>query len=356
MKLCKRPYYLSCFLCFTKVASKLEGVLEHHGLARVLCLKRTAPYKLRKKRGISKRLAGKLNSVLTVGLLYRLCIGRVVEYDGLIAVHYLSRRHHLILSLLSRTDKKIKLCARSGLVSENGEFHSRLLKRLYSLIALLASLVSRINAEEYKRIRRSGMLGNSRRKLIAKRSLAVSVARIEAVVYHSVYVRWELIIHCRPKSYFLGEHNGVPARNAVAYTRATACALVYIIHYFLKPHSSSVYQRNSKRASAGRASLVSRCVSDRTDVMTHPTKTAGINVLFRFFRHYHNHILLYQRPNLKGFIMPLGSSCFLSPSNTCIAGPYCSFISLPSLMPTPWWSFTTPPCARAARTPHVQIA
>ena len=83
---------------------------------------------------------------------------------------------------------------------------------------------------------------------------------------------------------FLCKHNRVPARNANVYAAAAGAALVNIIHYFRKLDSITVYKRNTERAGAGGASFMTRCVAYRTDMVAHPAKAAGINMLFSFIR------------------------------------------------------------------------
>ena len=74
------------------------------------------------------------------------------------------------------------------------------------------------------------------------------------------------------------------AEKSYVYAAAAGAALVNIIHYFRKLDSVAVYKRNTERSGAGCASFMACCVAYRTDMVAHPAKAAGINVLFSFIR------------------------------------------------------------------------
>jgi hypothetical protein len=67
-----------------------------------------------------------------------------------------------------------------------------------------------------------------------------------------------------------------------------AGAFVNIIHDLLKGKGAAVYHRNAERASARGASLVTGGVADGADMVAHPAKAAGVNVLLGFIGHIHN--------------------------------------------------------------------
>ena len=127
------------------------------------------------------------------------------------------------------------------------------------------------------------MLGDRHREPIANSGLSVCVARIEAVVNHGVDIRGKLILKSRLRPDFFGKHNGVPAGYAIVHARTATGALVNIIHNLVKLDGIAIDEGDTKRSRARGASFVSRRISNGTNVVAHPTKTAGLHVLFCFF-------------------------------------------------------------------------
>jgi hypothetical protein len=75
------------------------------------------------------------------------------------------------------------------------------------------------------------------------------------------------------------------------HTGAAGAALVNIIHNFRKVDGLAINKGDAQRASSGRISFLAGCVTYGANVVAHPAKTAGINMLLALIIHYHRFFL-----------------------------------------------------------------
>ena len=135
------------------------------------------------------------------------------------------------------------------------------------------------------------------------------------------------IFNDRAHSCFACVFAGLVACDAIVCACVAQRAVVHCLGNVLVKLCSAFDHRDHQTSCARSPCLAAGCSGDGADMAAHPAESACVGLSCTVFRKHiktslsQNFSAPFYRPILYGFMIPLGSSSFLMPWSTCIAGP-----------------------------------